>query len=237
MRKDDLKVIRFATIVCVACSFLLALTASALRPRQDANRTFFQKQNVLAAFQVETVDKSGRPWTREQTLAFFDERIQVKILDADTGTVREGMTLEDADPEAIRAGSLRPLYILTEDGEPVSYAFPISGQGLWSTLYGFMALEKDLATIRGVSFYEHGETPGLGGEVDSDWFTAQFRGKRVFADGELVEFEVVKGGGTEDRDHAVDGITAATITSRGVQNFLNRDLRAYEPFFRTIRGG
>lgn len=240
MRKDDLNLIRFAGIVCVACSFVLALTATGLKSRQEANKSLYEKQNVLKAFGVDTTDEAGEPWSRERTLDFFRERIQVQVVDAASGKVIEGLTLDEVSKDDLKSGAKRPLYVIQDDGGAAGYAFPISGKGLWSTIYGFLALEPDLATIRGITFYQHGETPGLGGEVETDWFTSQFQGKKVFSGGSLQTFQVVKGAVSdrypEGNDHAVDGISAATITSRGVQRFLNQDVAAYEPYFRTIRG-
>jgi Na+-transporting NADH:ubiquinone oxidoreductase subunit C len=134
-----------------------------------------------------------------------------------------------------------PFYTRVDDaGKPVAYCFPISGYGLWSTLYGFLALDADLDTVRGITFYKHAETPGLGGEVDNRSWQAQWRGKHVRgANGELVGITVKKGKvdpavATEKR-HMVDGLSGATITSNGVTNFLAKDLGTYEKYFQKLR--
>jgi Na+-transporting NADH:ubiquinone oxidoreductase subunit C len=95
-----------------------------------------------------------------------------------------------------------------------------------------MAIEKDLTTVIGVTFFDHGETPGLGGECAAPWFQEQFSGKKVRRE----PFQVVKGGAPPDCDHCVDGIAAATITGNGIQAFINKDLGRYEPYFKSIRG-
>lgn len=117
------------------------------------------------------------------------------------------------------------------------YVFPISGKGLWSTLFGFLALDKDKNTVKGITFYKHKETPGLGGEVDKEWFQGNFIGKKIFnSNDELVSIKVMKGTASmlskEKQIHAVDGITGASITSNGLSSFLLRDLTRYEGYLR-----
>ena len=95
---------------------------------------------------------------------------------------------------------------------------PVEGKGLWSTLYGFVALKPDIKTIAGITFYEHGEKPGLGGEVDNPSWKAKWPGKRAFDDNWTPKIMVVKGQAKDE--YGVDGLSGATITSRGVGNLL-----------------
>ena len=99
---------------------------------------------------------------------------------------------------------------------------PVEGLGLWGTLYGFVALEGDLRTIRGLTFYEHKETPGLGGEVDNPRWKALWRDRLAFNDDRQPVIRVIKGpaGPAPDAPYSVDGLSGATITSRGVTNLL-----------------
>ena len=109
---------------------------------------------------------------------------------------------------------------------------------MWSTLYGFFALEPDGITVKGITFYAHKETPGLGGEVDKPWFQKNFIGKKIINDnGELISIKVVKGKANPESPYEVDGISGATITSKGLENFLADDLKKYEKFFKNIRKG
>ena len=106
-------------------------------------------------------------------------------------------------------------------------------------MYGYFAIEPDAVTVKGITFYRHKETPGLGGEVDKEWFKNNFIGKRlVDNDGKLVSIEVIKGF-VSDKDpeayRKVDGISGATITCKGVTTFLKKDLNKYEPYFKKIR--
>ena len=99
---------------------------------------------------------------------------------------------------------------------------PIRGYGLWGTLYGYIAIDKDLNTIRGLEFYEHKETPGLGAEVDNPKWKALWNGKKIYKDG-IIEIAVIKGKVDKSNkmaDYQVDGLSGATLTSRGVTNML-----------------
>ncbi len=245
MRKEDLKVIGFAALICVICSLLLSATSQALKDRQQEQVELDRKLNVLKAFGVEVVDAEGKKLSKARVDQYFTENISEIFLDKESGDVLEGVTLADIPKSELKAKTIKekehlPLYVWQEDGEIQKYAFPVSGMGLWSILYGYLALDKDLETIIGITFYKHAETPGLGGEVSTDWFQNQFKGKKIFDDGQLLEFEVVKGsvegkypGGN---DHAVDGITGATMTGNGINTFLNRDITAYNRYFEKLRG-
>jgi Na+-transporting NADH:ubiquinone oxidoreductase subunit C len=136
---------------------------------------------------------------------------------------------------------LLPLYYCQKNGEIDSYIIPISGKGLWSTIYGYLALEPDAVTVKGITFYKHGETPGLGGEIEKEWFKQNFVGKKILSpQGELVSIAVIKGKVADkysegDAYRYVDGISGSTLTGNGLTQFLKEDLLQYEPFFKQIR--
>src|SRR5690606_9435029 len=124
------------------------------------------------------------------------------------------------------------------DGQVRAYAFPAEGKGLWSTVHSFVGLEHDLATVRGITFFDHGETPGLGGEVSMPWFQRNFRGKILWKDHQPVNLVVTKGKAEPGNSHAVDGMSGATITGNGVQKLVNKTFRAYnETVFSAKRDG
>ena len=118
---------------------------------------------------------------------------------------------------------------------------PIEGLGLWGTLYGFVALDGDLRTIRGLTFYEHKETPGLGGEVDNAGWKALWIGRLAFDEELKPAIAIVKGraGSVSDDPYAVDGLSGATVTSRGVTNLLRFWLgpEAFGPYLTRLREG
>jgi len=212
------------------CGLLLATTASVLKKPQEYNKEIDRKTNVLKAFGVPIKDADGRRIKAPAVEQQFAEHIEEIRVDEATGRVVEpGATVSNA----------LSLYLWKENGEVTKYAFPISGKGLWSTIKGYLALGRDLSTIEGVTFYEHGETPGLGGEIETDWFQANFKGKKVFRDGQRARLEVVKGKVADKypagNEHAVDGISGATLTGNGITRFINADLDKYEKYFSLIR--
>ena len=135
-----------------------------------------------------------------------------------------------------------PLFLWSaETGGPVTrYALPISGKGLWSTIYGYLALDGRAETVLGATFYRHAETPGLGGEVEKEWFQKNFAGLTAWRNGVWRRIEVAKGTVGGQRHTAeteqVDGISGATLTGNGINKFLNADLRRYAPYFDALRG-
>ncbi|HBA84356.1 MAG TPA: NADH:ubiquinone reductase (Na(+)-transporting) subunit C [Verrucomicrobia bacterium] len=234
MQKGNTYTLVFTAIICVACSILLASSAVLLKEKQDTQSELDRKRNVLKAFDIATVDEQGNKLGEEEINRYFTEHISEVFIDPKTGQLIEDAQNQEADDRL-------PLYVWKDSDEVSKYAFPVSGKGLWSTIYGYMALDKDAQTIVGLTFYRDGETPGLGGEVGKDWFQDQFKDKKVFKDGSLQRLEVVKGKVTDKypagNDHAVDGISGATLTGDGLNHFLNADLEKYEKYFKGIRRG
>ncbi len=240
--RDQVKIIGFATAVCLVCSVLLALVSTALAPRQAQNKANDVKSKVLQVFGEAVTDESGKLCVSPDELdAMFAERISGIVLSGE-GTRVDGLAVEALTPQQIsdrdKASGMKafyPLYIYTApDTGAKRYAIHVSGKGLWSTIKGFMALDGDLSTISGIVFYEHQETPGLGGEVEKPYFQDRFKGKKWITDGVVQPFRITKPGGA-DNDHAVDGITAATMTCIGVESFLNADYAVYNKYFETLR--
>ena len=135
------------------------------------------------------------------------------------------------------------VYRLVDNGELGLLVLPIEGKGLWSTLYGFIALDADLDTIRGITFYEHKETPGLGGEVDNPRWKALWRDRRAFGEGgeRVPRIEVIRGqaGPPAEDPYRVDGLSGATMTSRGVGRLVRFWLgeEGFAPYLDTLRKG
>lgn len=235
--KSNLYTFIFAAIVCIVCSVTLSAVSTGLKAKQDRNITIDIKKNILKA--VGLRKPLGERSTPEQIFRVYEDKIEEMVID-DKGNVIEGVS-----PSEIKSGKtegLNPLYVYKEGEQVMAYCFPIVGKGLWSTLYGYLALDADAVTVRGITFYKHGETPGLGAEIEKDWFQNNFRGKKIwsFKEDKLKPIKVAKGKvkgriTEEDAQYYVDGITGATMTAQGVTKMLEKVFRTYEPFFKKIR--
>ncbi len=232
---SNFQTFRFAIIITLVCSLLLAAAATFLKPRQIENVKLDIKKNILKSAGITS---ASADLTREDIQSLYSKNIDESVID-NKGSRQDGKTPSEIDPKANRG--LMALY-QWKDGESIkAYIIPISGKGLWSTIYGYLAIEPDGETVRGITFYQHGETPGLGGEIEKKWFTDSYIGKRfVNPQGELVSVTAVRGK-IKDKVpesefyHNVDGISGATLTARGVNDFLKDNLKTYEAYFKIVR--
>ncbi|MBL4762370.1 MAG: Na(+)-translocating NADH-quinone reductase subunit C [Gammaproteobacteria bacterium] len=230
---DPKKTIVVAFLLCLVCSILVSISAVMFRPLQQANKANDIKKNILGV--------SGLLTTESDIKALFSQ-FEVKLVDLETGDYSDldpatynqrkassdparSMALStDQDIANIgRRANLAKVYLLKENGQLKQVILPVHGYGLWSTLYGFVSLEADYNTIRGLQFYAHAETPGLGGEVDNPKWRKQWQGKQAFNDAGELKIEVIRGhvsDNTADAQHKVDGLSGATLTSRGVSNLV-----------------
>lgn len=227
----------FSIIICVVCGVVLSAVSEGLRKQQELNMAVDVKKNILKAVVLKEPIAPGTK--QEEVLKIYNSKIEEIVIDD------KGEIVAEKKPSDIQEKDtgLYPLYIYKEDGKVLSYAFPIIGQGLWSTLYGYLALETDAITVRGVTFYKHGETPGLGAEIEKAWFQDNFKGKKIYSveEKKLTPIAVVKGKAADifkderQINHHVDGITAATITGNGVTAMMEKWLSIYDAYFSKIR--
>lgn len=238
MNKDSLANTFFiALTLCLLCSAVVSLAAVGLKPVQDRNKALDRKKNVLIAAGL--AKKSDSIDVEE----LFSKMIEDRIIDLDTGadvTAEYGDKVASFDPESglqdpSKSKVLKPeedpavlkkrenrahLYIVKtseSDSTPVKYVFPMRGRGLWSTMKGFLAVNSDLRTASAVTFYEDGETPGLGGEINSEAFQGLWPGKVVFDEKGEVVLRVSK---SASGDREIASLSGATITSVGVQKMV-----------------
>ncbi|MDA3860623.1 MAG: Na(+)-translocating NADH-quinone reductase subunit C [Melioribacteraceae bacterium] len=260
-KKDSTtKTILVALGVCFVASILVSTAAVELKPIQENNKKLDLLKNILAAGDLyqEGIDINKT----------FEEKVSAQIVDLNTGNVipsteyddvlnienfnvnvlassakwGEDITATDDIAGIKRKPTAMAIYTVMDDSNSVEkYILPIYGKGLWSTLYGFIALDKDLHTIKGFTFYQHGETPGLGGEVDNPKWKSQWIGKQAYdADGNL-KIEVIKGIVDQTSDKAkyqIDGLSGSTLTTRGVNNLVRFWLseNGYGPFLNKLKG-
>lgn len=180
-----------------------------------------------------------------QVKALFDERIVARLVDLETGKFSDKFDAKTFDPLAAakdpalsqalpgeqdiasikRRERYSTVYIVEgqSEGEIDRLILPVRGYGLWSTLHGFMAVQGDLDTVAGFGFYQHAETPGLGGEVDNPKWRGLWPGKELFDDSNKLAIQIVKGNvdpQSPRAQHQVDGLAGATLTTNGVSNLL-----------------
>jgi Na+-transporting NADH:ubiquinone oxidoreductase subunit C len=225
----------FATIVCVVCALLVAASAVGLKKKQDVNAVLYRQKNVLLAAGLVKPDED---LSQREILKVFVDNIQVRLVDLETGRLLpagqpDAVTYDQRrarnDPEQSRAAppneagvSRLPkygtVYFVMKEGQARLIVLPIEGVGMWGTLYGFIALEPDGNTVRGLTYYDQKETPGLGGEISNPKWQALWNGRKVYNANWEPQITVIKGpAGPPEADPAhVDGLSGATITSRGV---------------------
>jgi Na+-transporting NADH:ubiquinone oxidoreductase subunit C len=240
--------------LCLVCAIIVATAAVQLRPLQVENKLVDAQKNILVA----TGLLSG---TNVKEL--FTKHVQERLVDLDTGEFvdqdpakydyRKAMKdakLSDAlpaseDPASIkRRAKVAPVYFAyndgVESGKLSAIVLPVHGYGLWSTMHAFVALDVDGATIKGVNFYEHAETPGLGGEIQNPKWVAQFVGKKMVDDAGMPAIKLLKpGNAAPDSLTDVDGLSGATITSNGVANTFEfwSGAKGFAPFLAKVRQG
>ena len=243
----------FAAVVCVVCAIFVSSSAVALRDRQDANALLDMQRNVLVAAGLAGSDEVLSP---EEVTSRFSQIRQV-VIELATGEATDidpssfDPRSAEVDPEQSRlappnnAGLNRVatyalVYEIRGTNDALeSVILPVHGLGLWGILYGFVALDADLDTIQGLTYYEHKETPGLGGEVDNPRWKNLWSGRKVFGSNDTPVIEVARGsaGSPEEDPHRVDGLAGATMTSRGVTNMMRfwLDENGFKPYLAVLR--
>ncbi|HEX6811329.1 MAG TPA: NADH:ubiquinone reductase (Na(+)-transporting) subunit C [Planctomycetota bacterium] len=233
-------VMGFAIGICVVISAMLAVTANFLKPTQDAAAEFDRQKNVMMAAGLVAADDQRSRTALEK---LYRDRVEELVVDTETGSVAAGKTVADVGAMKSPADKRRYRVVAISkaaDGAPESYVVPISGKGLWSTIYGYLALERDLVHVRGVTFYKHGETPGLGGECENPVWCAQWKGKSILDEqgklvGVIVKKTKIDPSIPAEKAHKVDGLSGSTITSNGITRFVKADLTAFEKYLASLR--
>ena len=240
--------------LCVVCSILVSGAAVILRPLQEENRKLDIKKKLLLTSGL--IDERADRISIEKAF----QNVETQVIEIATGVpidhippdrfIQEkaaknpqlSLFIEaDKDLAGIKRRSrFAKVYLIKKDGQIDQIVLPIRGKGLWSTLYGFLSLEADTRTARGLQYYQHGETPGLGGEVDNPAWKNQWKGKMLLDENFRPIIDVVKGSvvpGNPRAHSQVDGLSGATITSDGVERMLKYWLgeHGFAPFLKRIR--
>ncbi len=239
-------------ILAFACSALVAGAAVGLRPKQEANRQLDRQKNILYAAGL---------YDENTPIEELFANIETRVIELDSGifvsedkinprtynqrkaafTSDKGQAVP-ANVDTARIGRQEKyslVYLIKDNGVLSQVVLPVRGKGLWSTMYAYVAIDADLTTVRGVSFYEHGETPGLGGEIENRRWQDRWQGKQLYKD-ESVSLKVVKGSPDNTGPEAayqIDGISGATLTSNGVSGLLEFWFgdHGFKPFFTQLK--
>lgn len=252
--------IKKTLIVVVAlslvCSIVVSTAAVVLRPLQQANAVLDVQRNILS---VSGLLKDGINVTEA-----YQQFIEPKLVDLNSGEFVEQteagqtatqykqrlaakdknqsvkLTREQDPAKIIRRANVATVYLVKDENNNIEkLILPVHGNGLWSMMYAFIAVETDGNTVSGITYYDQGETPGLGGEIENPKWRAQFVGKQLFDDANKPAIRVVKSGARQGDLHRVDGLSGATLTSNGVQHTFDFWLgdMGFGPFLAKVREG
>lgn len=241
-----------ATVICLVGSVLVSTAAVVLKPQQAANQQRDRQVNILRV--------AGLYEPGVDVAAVFEERVESKVIDFTTGEVADEMDPATFDANVVARDPANRItlkgaediagvgshakyglvYLVRDDDDKLSrIVLPIRGYGLWSTMYAFLALEADADTVADIAFYQHAETPGLGGEVENPDWAAQWEGKEIYGDDGDIAFRLVRGGAASDDEYGVDALSGATLTSNGVTNAVRYWLSksAYRGYLEKVSKG
>ena len=258
-------ILGFSVAICLVCAVVVSFSAVGLKDMQDENKRIDRQKKVLV---VAGLLEEGATATPAEISSLFQKRIKAVMVDLKTGQIDAEATKNVADYDQIKASKDPALsasvdknlagvprvpkhavvFLVSktdlEEGaevqDPDQYILPVEGKGLWSTLYGYVSLAKDLNEIKGLTFYQHAETPGLGGEVDNPSWKAKWPGRKAYSADGKIAIKVKKGtaGTPADDPHQVDGLSGATITSNGVTYLLKFWLgeNGFGPYIKNLKG-
>lgn len=233
----------------LVCSVIVSLAAVGLRDKQLANAVLDKQSKII---DVAGIKADG------SVSELYQQYIEPRLVDFDTGEFIDGdaesydqrkaakdpaksisLSADEDQAKILRRANVGTVYLVKQDDQVSSIILPVHGTGLWSMMYAFVAVQTDGNTVNGITYYEQGETPGLGGEVENPAWRAQFVGKKLYDENSKPAIKVVKGGAQADSVHDVDGLSGATLTGNGVQgtfDFWLGDM-GFGPFLAKVRDG
>lgn len=235
----------FAITLVVVVGALLAGIAMWTKPFQDKNKEVKKKMDILKAILVK---EDYEKITRKNASDEFGKYVNLEdaiVLDLNGGVqddtkpfdvdIKKQYRDKELDKPENQGKKRYPLYIADVGGKK-AYVIPVVGKGLWGPVWGNICLDEDMQTIKGASFDHKTETPGLGAEIKQDFFIKGWIGEKITDEkGDFLKFEVVKDKSGSKKESKVDGITGGTITSKGVEEMVNRCLQPYIAYFKTLK--
>nr|WP_222598976.1 Na(+)-translocating NADH-quinone reductase subunit C [Morganella morganii] len=239
-------------VLCLVCSIVVAGSAVGLKSTQQTQIMLDKQRNILDVAGLLTPSMPA-----DEIDAVYKKFIRAKMVDLKTGQMSDSTGKYDLNDELRsdetsialspeedlakirrRANSAEIYLVQNEQGETSKIVLPVYGSGLWSVMYAFVAIDVDGITSEGITYYQHGETPGLGGEVDNPQWRKQWIGKKLFNEEGMPAIKIVRSGAT-DSPYGIDGLSGATLTSNGIQHMFDFWLgdNGFGPFLKTVREG
>lgn len=219
----------FSIAMVVIVGTILSSLSIGLKPYQDENKRIKKQMDILAAIGVESDRENASSLYENHIINSYAISAQGNILEEEVAfdiNVQKQIRDKTIDLE----DRIFPIFEASIDGKK-KYVLPVVGKGLWGPIWGYVAIGEDMESIVGVSFDHKSETPGLGAEINQDDFQKKYKGAKISVDGRFAEVKVVKDGTGKGDPQKVDGITGGTITSKGVEEMMNRTLRVYQSYF------
>ncbi|MBV6645254.1 MAG: NADH:ubiquinone reductase (Na(+)-transporting) subunit C [Cyclobacteriaceae bacterium] len=241
MQQSNTYIIVFSAILTIVIGGLMSLTSVVLKPAQDKQVELDTKKKILGA--VMDISEIEDP---NEILAIYDQRISSTVVDIEGNEITQddkGNALV-AEKVNIQKNYKRsqeerfyPIFMFkNESGIVDAYIFPMFGAGLWDWISGYLAVDKDLNTIRGIAFDHKQETPGLGARITDEVVQNRYKGKKIFENGSLKSVTMVKGEGHSGlTDYQVDGMSGATMTAKGVNKMLEHYLACYTAYIDKVK--
>lgn len=246
MQRSNTYIIIFSAVLTIVLGLLLSGTSVVLKPLQDKQVDLDNKKKILGA--VMDISSIKDP---NEILALYQKRFTSIVIDINGKPIEKDQKGNPVVAEKVniqknykmdKGDRMYPVFQFMSESDPTkveAYIFPMWGAGLWDWISGFVAVDSDLNTIKGVAFDHKTETPGLGARITSDQIKDRYKGKKLFdTSGDLVSVSMIKGEKGEPLDdHHIDGMSGATLTGKGVNNMMLHYLECYKSFIDKTKNG
>lgn len=224
----------YSIVMVVVIAVSLTVVAVQLKPAQEDNIRIEKMQNILTSVNVpiaEVPKKQVIDLYHKYITSVVGINLNGDVVETDADKV---FAIELANEfKKPAAQQVLPVYTATLDNGDTAYIVPLRGKGLWGPVWGYISFKTDYNTVVGTMFDHKGETPGLGAEINQNWFMEPFRGKTIFdPDGKFTSIHIIKGGASDDDPHGVDAISGGTITSKGVEKMIFDNLTNYQAYIK-----
>ena len=247
-RNSNIYTILFAAVVVTVSAVLLAVAVMVLKPAQERNKRQEKMTDIMYTIGLDKdaltqkAAAEGKKLNYEVIESYFNKYFTKQYALKADGSVDDAVKAFDINMKAeIKKPETEqrfPVFIANVDGKTF-YVMPLYGKGLWDDIWGYIALEQDANTVKGIKFGHKSETPGLGDEITKKWFEKEFAGEKVFDNDTFKGVTVLKGNkdpeNKDKEDHEVDAISGATLTGNGVTNMIQERLKHYVPFLKKVR--